>query len=221
MTDAIFLSAGVPDPKRGPEYAKTADAVAITAAVSALVHVALGRRLIVWGGHPAITPMVWVVAEGLGLNYAEWVKLYQSKHFSDDFPEDNQRFLNVTFTDDVSQNRERSLRRMREQMFTDYNFSAAVFIGGMGGIVDEYDLIKKMQPNAVAVPVTSTGGAVLDVAKLMGGVPNDLSSDMDYVALFHRHLGISAKEQRYSRPVDQPASIADRLWRKGLIQRTP
>jgi hypothetical protein len=34
MTDAIFLSAGVPDPKRGPQYAKTADTVAITAAVS-------------------------------------------------------------------------------------------------------------------------------------------------------------------------------------------
>jgi hypothetical protein len=42
MTDAIFLSAGVPDPKRGPDYAKTADTVAITAAVSALVHVTLG-----------------------------------------------------------------------------------------------------------------------------------------------------------------------------------
>src|SRR4051812_24128787 len=48
MTDTVFLSASVPDPKRGPEYAATADTVAITAAVSALVHVSLGRRLIVW-----------------------------------------------------------------------------------------------------------------------------------------------------------------------------
>src|SRR3546814_9504194 len=47
MTEAIFLSAGVPDPKRGPQYAATADTVAITAAVSALVHVTLGRRLLV------------------------------------------------------------------------------------------------------------------------------------------------------------------------------
>ena len=61
MADAIFLSAGVPDPKRGPEYAATADTVAICAAVSALVHVALGRRLLVWGGQPAITPMIWVI----------------------------------------------------------------------------------------------------------------------------------------------------------------
>ena len=54
MTDAIFLSAGVPDPKRGPDYAKTADTVAITAAVSALVHVTLGRRLLVWGANPRL-----------------------------------------------------------------------------------------------------------------------------------------------------------------------
>ncbi|MDP9649681.1 hypothetical protein J2793_005148 [Paraburkholderia caledonica] len=34
----------------------SADTVAITAAVSALVHVVLGRRLLIWGGQPAITP---------------------------------------------------------------------------------------------------------------------------------------------------------------------
>src|SRR3954447_11345320 len=89
MSEAIFLSAGVPDPTRGAEYAQTADTVAITAAVSALVHVTLGRRLLVWGGQPAITPMIWVIAEGLGIEYGGWVKLYQSKHFKDEYPEDN------------------------------------------------------------------------------------------------------------------------------------
>src|SRR3546814_6872396 len=68
MTEAILLSAGVPDPKRGPQYAATADTVAITAAVSSLVHVTLGRRLLVWGGQPAITPMIWVVSQDIGIN---------------------------------------------------------------------------------------------------------------------------------------------------------
>src|SRR5688572_20092354 len=74
MADAVFLSAGVPDPKRGPEYAATADTIAINAAVSALVHVTLGRRLLVWGGQPAITPMIWVVAEDIGVDYGKWVR---------------------------------------------------------------------------------------------------------------------------------------------------
>jgi hypothetical protein len=213
MTDAIFLSAGVPDPKRAPQFAKTADTVAITAAVSALVHVTLGRRLLVWGGQPAITPMIWVIAEGLSIEYGGWVKLYQSKYFKDEYPEDNQRFQNVTYVDDVGHDRERSLRLMRERMFSDFNFTAAVFIGGMDGIVQEFDLLQQLQPNVVPLPVVSTGGAVLEVAQRMGsGVPSDLRDDLDYIALFHRHLGVSVKEIRYRNPKDQPPSVTDRLW---------
>lgn len=212
MTDAIFLSASVPDPRRGPQYAKTADTVAITAAVSALVHVTLGRRLLVWGGQPAITPMIWVIAEGLGIEYGDWVKLYQSKHFKDEYPEDNQRFQNVTYTDDVGRDREHSLRLMRERMFSNFNFTAAVFIGGMGGIVQEFDLLQKLQPKATPLPVISTGGAVLEVAQRMGSVPSDLRDDLDYIALFHRHLDVSVKEMRYRSPTEQPPAVADRLW---------
>jgi len=213
MTDAIFLSAGVPDPKRGPQYAKTADTVAIAAAVSALVHVTLGRRLLVWGGQPAITPMIWSIADGLGTDYGGWVTLYQSKHFRDDYPEDNQRFQNVTYTDDVGRDREQSLRLMRERMFSDFNFTAAVFIGGMGGIVDEFTLLQTLQPKATLLPVVSTGGAVHDIARSMGNVPSDLCEDLDYIALFHRHLGVSVKEIRYRTPDEQPHAVADRLWR--------
>ncbi|CCM80251.1 MULTISPECIES: hypothetical protein [Rhizobium] len=98
MGEAIFLSAGVPDPRRGPEFAATADTVAITAAVSALAYVALGRRRLIWGGHPAITPMILVMSEGMGVDYAEWVTLDQSEFFKDEFPEDNERFRNVVLT---------------------------------------------------------------------------------------------------------------------------
>jgi hypothetical protein len=214
MTDAIFLSAGVPDPKRGPDYAKTADTVAITAAVSALVYVTLGRRLLVWGGQPAITPMIWAVAEGLGMDYGSWVKLYQSKHFKDEYPEDNQRFQNVTFTDDVGRDREQSLRLMRERMLSDFNITAAVFIGGMGGIVQEFDLLRQLQPRTVLLPIISTGGAVLDIAQRMERVPFDLRDDLDYVSLFHRHLEISVKEMRYRNPTEQPLEVAERLWQR-------
>jgi hypothetical protein len=212
MTEAIFLSASVPDLKRGPEYAATADTVAITAAVSALVYVTLGRRLLVWGGHPAITPMIWVVAEDIDVNYGKWVKLYQSRHFQDEFPEDNERFQNVTYTDDVERNREKSLRKLRERMFSEHAFKAAVFIGGMGGILEEFQLFKRLQPNATVVPIASTGGATLEVAKLLSNLEPDLFTDLDYVALLHRHLGISTREERFRQPEDQPAVIEQRYW---------
>lgn len=212
MEEAIFLSAGVPDPKRGARYAESANSVAITAAVAALVHVTLGRRVLVWGGQPAITPMIWVVAEDVGVEYGSWVRLYQSRHFKDEFPEDNERFQNVTYTDDIGGDREQSLLAMRKKMFSDHEFKAAVFIGGMGGIVDEFDLFRKLQPNAAVLPIISTGGATLDVAKQLQTLDEDLSSDLDYVALFHRHLGISMREERFARPEDQPAVVHQRYW---------
>lgn len=212
MPSSIFLSAGVPDSRRGAEYAKTADTVAIAAAVSALVHVTLGRRLLVWGGHPAITPMVWVVAEGLGLDYGGWVKLYQTLYFKDEFPEDNERFQNVTYTDDVNNDREASLTLMRERMFKEHAFDAAVFIGGMSGVTAEFELFKAFQPEAKVLPVLSTGGAVLSLSDRVPTASSDLADDLDYVSLFHRHLNVSVREQRYNRPEDQPPDIAQRLW---------
>ncbi|MNE50428.1 hypothetical protein D3C80_1450010 [compost metagenome] len=110
--------------------------------------------------------------------------------------------------------RERSLLLMRERMFSDYNFTAAVFIGGMKGIIDEFELLEKMQPTAIKIPVMSAGGATLDLAQRIGTVSTDLATNMDYIALFHRHLGISVKENRYQTPEAQPASIVDRLWRQ-------
>lgn len=212
MDGAIFLSASVPDPRRAPDYAKTADTVAITAAVSALVHVTLGRRPLVWGGHPAITPMIWVVAEGIGVDYGKWVHLYQSEYFKDEFPEDNAKFKNVTYTTKVGDDRNQSLLEMRKRMFCENRFDAAVFIGGMGGIVQEFELFRQTQGHARVIPVLSTGGAVLDL-KQESSWDDELLSDLDYVSLFHRQLSISVREERFPTPHDQPPELEKRFWK--------
>ncbi|MCK0207436.1 hypothetical protein MWN33_05240 [Starkeya koreensis] len=215
MKDAIFLSAGVPDPRRGPEYAATADTVAITAAVSALIHVVLGRRPLVWGGQPAITPMILVFAEDIGVDYGRWVRLYQSRFFEDEFPKDNERFANVTFTEATPNDRQASLRHMRERMFSEVQFSSAVFIGGMDGVLEEYELFSRQQPKAKIVPISLTGGAALKIVEALGGASTDLAGDRDFVALFHRQLGISVRERRFERPDLQPAEVTERYWRPG------
>ncbi len=212
MTGAVFLSAGMPDPVRGPDYAATADPVAITSAISALVHVLLGRRLLVFGGHPAITPMIWVMAEHLGVEYGSWVRLYQSLYFADQFPEDNERYQNTVFTtakDDIAS----SLAAMREQMFSDYSYEAAVFIGGMKGIEDEFALLAAKQPNTRMLPLASTGGAALVLAHAGSEGQGVVQESLDYVMYLHEQLGISPKELRYETPELQPPDIADRLWR--------
>lgn len=214
MEDSIFLSASVPDPKRYPEFAETSNPVAITSAVRALVHVTLGRRVLVWGGHPAITPMIKVVAEEMDLDYGEWVKLYQSRYFEDQFPQDNEQFRNVVYTDNIENSLDKSLRHMRERMFSENNFKAAVFVGGMAGIIDEFKLFEQLQPDKDMIPVLSTGGATLNVAeKINEKLGDDLVNDLDYVRLFHRKLEISAREDRFSSPETQPKELEKRYWK--------
>lgn len=213
MEDAIFLSASVPDPKRAPEFAATSNSVAITSAVRALVHVTLGRRVLVWGGHPAITPMIKVVAEGMDVDYGKWVKLYQSLFFKDQFPQDNEQFDNVVYTENIENDREKSLLHMRMRMFSEHSFRAAIFIGGMEGVFDEYKLFVQHQPGKNVIPVLSTGGAALKVAEVVkNGLSDDLLNDLDYVRLFHRKLEVSAREERFSNPDLQPLDVEKRYW---------
>ena len=185
---AIFLSASVPDPNRSPKYFSTADPLAIGAAVSGLVYVTLGRRLLVWGGHPAITPMIWAAANDIGVDYGAWVHLYQSLLFKDDFPAENTRFQNVTYVDAVSNDRNASLAEMRRRMLNDYQYQAGVFIGGMEGIEDEFALFRQHHPTATILPVASTGAAALLIYQHTAGLPADLLSSLDYVGIMHREL---------------------------------
>lgn len=199
MRGAIFLSAGVPDPVRGPDYAATADVVAIASAVAALLQVALGRRLIVFGGQPAITPMVWTVAQDMQIDYSSWVRLYQSTIYEDDFPEETSQFRNVTFVDPINNDPAASLAEMRRRMFSEHEYSAAVFLGGMGGILDEYSMLQSMQPNATIIPIASTGGAA-EVLHREVAADMELAQNLDYVELFHSYLAVSPTEPRRAHP---------------------
>jgi len=191
---AIFLSAGVPDPS-AKHFIGEGDTAAISALVSALLYVALGRRPIVWGGHPAITPMVWAYAEGLGVDYSKWVTLYQTDFFKEDFPEENERFKNVVVTEAVAGDREGSLEVMRRRMLSESAFDAAIFAGGMGGIFDEYHLVQELAASAKILPIGSTGGAAAALASEVRA-DRDLSEELDYVALLFEQLAIDPNEPR-------------------------
>ena len=206
---AVFLSAGVPDPA-ARHFVGEGDSVAISAAVAAVLEVTLGRRRLVWGGHPAITPMVWAFAESMGLDYGEWVLLYQSLRFEDEFPDETALFQNVVFTERVGDEVEPSLALMRERMLGENGFESAVFIGGMQGIIDEHRLFAERAPGARIVPVASTGGAALLLGETLGA-DAALAADLDYVHLMYERLGVDPNERRYATPADQPADVAARI----------
>lgn len=191
---AIFLSASVPVPGRGTYY-QSADPFLIQFAVRELITAALGRRLIVWGGHPAITPMVWAACEDLGVDYGRAIVLYQSTFFQDVFPEENKRFGNVQYIDHVSGDREASLLRMRQAMLSRDDLSTAVFIGGMEGIGAEYDLFAQYHPQGGILPIAAPGGAARDLAVKLG-MGADKMENVDFSRMFHDFFRISPNEPR-------------------------
>lgn len=192
---AIFLSASVPIVGRGDFY-KTAEPFLIQSAVRELVTAALGRRLIVWGGHPAITPMVWAVCEDLGVSFSRAVVLYQSRFFADMFPEENRRFANVQYIDAVPGDRETSLLRMRQAMLSRADLVAAVYIGGMEGVVQEHALFREFHPEATTITVPAAGGAALELASQLGHLNEEDRQNIDFPRLFHTRLNIAVDEPR-------------------------
>lgn len=196
---AIFLSASVPT--REP-YSSDCRPQEIQAAVNALAQVVLGRKKLVWGGHPAITPLLWSAAQAVGVEYTVAVELYQSKLFQKVLPEENKNFANVKLIDAVGEDVEASLLAMRKAMFTSAEFDAAVFIGGMHGILDEHKLFTSYWPNATCIPIAQTGGATVHLARDLNYLPPDDLAPLDFVALLYRGLGIRPSQKRKAR-VDQ------------------
>jgi len=184
----IFLSASVPVKEKGRgEYYKTADPYLIQVAVRELVKVIIPNFKLVWGGHPAITPMVKCIIEDLNYGYKDYVLLYQSNYYKDRFPEANKSFDNVIYTDALATKPE-SLFRMREEMLSRTNLFAAVFIGGMEGIEEEYKIFKKYHADAPIVLVPSTGGATRDLAIKQDNLKDEELYDVDFNKMFRKYF---------------------------------
>ena len=182
----IFLSASIPLKERDERYFKNADIIAIRDSVIALTTVVLPNHRLIWGGHPSITPIIYHIMQRLGLNIQEHVTIYQSLFFEKYFPEDNNKFKNVILTEKKLE-KEASLLLMRKQMLTENSFVAGVFVGGMEGIEEEFKLFRELQPNALLLPIASTGAAsqiVYDKYLSSELKNNRFENDYAYMSLF-------------------------------------
>lgn len=182
----ILLSASVPLPNRDRHYFETADVLSIRESIKALVEVVLPMGRITFGGHPAITPLIALFVREAGLE-RDRLTVFQSRYFDGKLPEGNNEFHDVRFVDSVAGNREASLLAMRSAMIASRSFRAAVFIGGMEGVVHEAALIRELRPECVILPIASTGAAAVDVFR-EGNYPPELQSQLTYTTLFRRLL---------------------------------
>ena len=101
----------------------------------------------------------------------------------------------MSFTDDVPGNQNASLLLMREAMLSREDLDAAVFIGGMNGVEDEYELFHQFHPNAIVLPVAAPGGAALLLAERLCCYDEAGMRNIDFASLFHTHLNFTVHEQ--------------------------
>ena len=184
----IFLSASVPKP--GREFYGTEDVIAIRDSVIALASVVLTNPQyhLIWGGHPSITPLIALVLERYDLKMSDRVTLYQSDWFREFFPPENQDIGNRVITEKQGDVKA-SLELMREKMIGDNEYEAAVFIGGMDGIFDEYDLFTSKHSEVKLLPVASTGAAARALyEKFRERFDERLLTELSYTSLFKEVL---------------------------------
>ncbi len=180
----IFLSASIPYLDRDKKFYDTADIVAIRDAVRALATVVIPKAHLVWGGHPSITPLIRFIMERMDANLKQHLTLYQSLFFEDKFPEDNFSFENIILTPKTKDLKE-SLAIMRNSLILDNNFSVGIFIGGMEGIYNEYELFVNAHPHALILPIASTGAAAKILFDKIKPQPDiRLLNDYAYMTLF-------------------------------------
>jgi hypothetical protein len=168
----VFLSAGVPERivadgiVDNSPYVRTATPDLIREAVLALVVVCHERGFrLVFGGHPAISPLVHHAADRLQM--ISDVEIYQSEFFlsqPDIVPEAAWKFPNLHRTPDKG-NLDDSVAALRDEMINplSHKYLASVYIGGKKGIPDEFSRFGRSYPGVPRLPLYSPGGAAQEL----------------------------------------------------------
>lgn len=186
----IFLSASVPKPDN--VFYESLDVIAIRDAVIALASAVLvnPKYHLIWGGHPSITPLITLVLDRYDLKMSDRVTLYQSEFFRKQFPPENKDVGNRIITEDKGDYKE-SLKLMREKMIGDNDYVAAVFIGGKDGVFEEFKLFQDYHPDALVLPIASTGAASRNLYEThLEKFDKRLLTELSYTTLFKELLGL-------------------------------
>lgn len=191
----VFLSASIPDREtwRG-KY--DWDPLEITdAVVAGVAAIWTEGGKILYGGHPAISPLLLRVAQDFRPEADEsadgepLVTVYQSSLYQDRIPEETLnlqaaglgriRFIEAVPGDSPRRGQNTaSLLRMRMEMLSPQNDPAfAIFIGGMDGIEVEYRAYRERFPGRPVYPIGAPGGVARELADTVQGSPEYVRVD--------------------------------------------
>lgn len=162
----VFLSASFPSGERGERF-RPYDAAAVADAVAAVVRVIFAMDgSVVLRGHPTITPLVLMIGSDLSLT--QRIDIFQSKWFEGKITPETRTLIDSGLGRlHWTRRREtldESLELMRTEMLASIRPSAAVFVGGMEGVLSEYEHCEKVLPQTPKIPLAGPGGAAAQLS---------------------------------------------------------
>lgn len=183
----IFLSASIPT--IGREYYESSNPLLIREAIVAFTRVCMEYNIeFYFGGHPAISPLVYQIAKNYLMDKEAPIRIYQSAWFKDKTPSEIKYYGNIVWTPKCDNIRD-SVHLMRNKMFEENKDTCcAVFIGGMDGIIDEAKKISSLCPGIKLLPIASTGCAAAFVYSNYGIHDIDMESNVVYLSVFRKLL---------------------------------
>lgn len=238
---SVFLSASVPSLERAKQYRRVEDAhLQIEEAVISLARAVFTERgTLVFGGHPAISPLVAMVAgEYIAPRYLEGgedevrtpIQIYQSRAFEGYLPDETLMMFRAGYATlhwTEAMNGERfdpeaprnqppcpqSLRHMREQMIRETAPVAMVCIGGMDGVEREVEIFREIRGGASIYVFGETGGAAALLASKGGDIRVIDRDLLEYLESLRRPLERETAEapSESERPVTPYPLIAQVL----------
>jgi hypothetical protein len=157
----VFLSASIPSGERAAQFLPS-DSARITGVVTTMARAILRENWrLVFGGHPTITPLILLIA-GQEDRHGQ-VEVFQSEWFAEQITDETRQLERLGLGRIVWTRRRdtlpESLDEMRRQALSASGLIGAGFIGGMEGIVEEFQLAGSLFPGRTRFRIGGPGGA--------------------------------------------------------------
>ena len=174
---SVFISVSIPQHNEDNTYFMNSNPQDIIDCTSALAYqIFLNKLKLIFGGHPTISPVILSVRNSHPSQDGQPpIYIYQSEYFRKIQSESTQKlaehFGKIIWTKEEKDDRGKSLTIMRKAMLNPQNnIDAGIFIGGMEGVLEEYNLFRENHKAKPAYVIETTGGAA---EKIKGNMKED------------------------------------------------
>lgn len=176
----LFLSTSIPS--LNSSFNENFDSIAYRDSIINLAEYCVENGIhIVTCIHGVPIDLITHTLKKLKVNIKDYLTVVHSSFFTKETSND---YLKVIQTS--ADNIPKALAELRKTVFMENDFDYALFIGGMQGVIDEYEYLK--DTNIKLVPIGTVGAAAAQICKNYNITDKDLISNFKFASVFRNVL---------------------------------